>query len=218
MDFINQGLEVPKKPSLSSLGDSYQEISLQEMLYQQQSLNSSELKEGERRLVFGKKDPLEKERESLEQAKKLLEEEKNLLHEKLQSFEKMLQAQKGQMEEWKQEAVQHFSEVVFKIAEAVLREELQLKPERLKDLILNLVQKTHGESEKKLLLHPNNLQWMKEKFPDFVLELESKYQIVVKEEESVQENSFIFETSLHQYQENPFLNIEWLKKELYHNS
>lgn len=84
---------------------------------------------------------------------------------KTEAFEKLIQKQTEQIEEWKKEAVQYFSEVVFKISEAVLREELQLKPERLKDLILNLVQKTYDESERKLILHPKNLQWMKESFP-----------------------------------------------------
>lgn len=201
MEFINQSLDLPKKTSLSVLNETYQEVSLQDMISHQESSG-----------VLG---PREKERNLLDQEKQQLEEDKKLLHAKIEAFEKLLQKHAEQIEEWKKEAVQYFSEVVFKISKAVLREELQLKPERLNDLILSLVQKTYGESERKLMLHPKNIQWMKENFPKFIPELEKKHQIIVKEEETIEENTFTLETSLHQYQENPFLNIEWLKKELY---
>lgn len=213
MEFINQHLDLPKKSSLSGLSEVYQETSVQDILNQQLIGQ-----DGERKLAFSKKDALENERASLEQEKNNLEEERKVLQAKCESFEALLQEQKTQIEEWKKEAVHYFSEVVFKIAKAIVAEELHLKPERLQDLILNLVQKTYGESERRLVLHPLNLEWMKKNIPEFVTALESKHQIAVSSQESVQENSFILETSLHQYQENPFLNIDWLKKELYPTS
>ena len=211
MEFIDQKIEIPKKASLMDLNESYREISIKALLLQQKGMDISNLSEA----ALGKKELLEKEREALEEEKKALEENKKLFQAKFEAFEKLFQDENKSIEAWKQEASQYFSEVVFKIAEAALREELSLKPERLKDLILNLVQKTYEESERKLLLNPNNLHWMNENFPSFISDLESKHQILVREDEAIPEHTFILDTSLHQYQENPFLNIEWLKKELY---
>lgn len=205
MEFVNQAIEAPKKSTELDALKGYQELSLSEII----SFSESDGATSSRR------DPFSEQRNQLEKERLNLEEQKNALQAKLDEFERIVEEQKSQMEQWKSEAVEYFSSVVFKLCDAILREELKLKPDRLQELIQNLVQKTVNESDRKLVINPEDASWLKENKASFITNLEKKYQVALCEDEKMRRHAFVLETSLHQYTEDPFLNLEWLQKELY---